>query len=64
MFLWGELKLPVTLSNHLLKDHILTQMSSIEDDIADKTDDHIERSYQVSKRLERRYQCVTNFTQL
>ena len=50
MLLQRDLKLPVTLSAHLLEDHILNQMSSIEGDIADKTEDHIESSNQVGKR--------------
>ena len=37
-------------------------MSSIEGDIADKTEDHVERSHQVDKRFERRYKYVTHFT--
>ena len=52
MILWRELKLPVTSSTYVLEDHILTQMNSIDGGIADKTEDHIERSYQVGKRLE------------
>ena len=63
MFLWRELKLTVTSSAHSLEDHILTQMSSIEGDIADKTEDHIEFSHQIGKRLERRYKGDTDFTQ-
>ena len=58
--MWRELKLPVTVSTHLLEDHTLNQMSSIEC-IVGKTEDHIERSYQIGKRLERKYQCY--FTQ-
>ena len=50
MLLQRDLKLPVTLSAHLLEDHILNQMSSIEGDIADKTEDQIESSNQVGKR--------------
>ena len=63
MLLRRELKLSVIPSTHLLEDHILNQMISIEGGIADKTEDHIERSHQVGKRLERRYQCVADFTQ-
>ena len=63
MILWRELKLPVTSSTYVLEDHILTQMNSIDGGIADKTEDHIERSYQVGKRLEQRYSCLTDFTQ-
>ena len=61
--MWRELKLPVTPSAHLLEDHILNQMSSIEGGIADKTKDCVERSHQVGKGLERRYQCVADFIQ-
>ena len=46
-----------------MEDHILNQMSSIEGGIADKIEDYIERSHEVGKRLERMYQCVTDFTQ-
>ena len=38
-------------------------MSSIEGGIADKIEGYIERSHEVGKRLERMYQCVTDFTQ-
>ena len=40
--MWRELKLPVTPSAHLLEDHILNQMSSIEGGITGVTEDHIE----------------------
>ena len=63
MILWRELKLPVTTSAHLLEDHILTQINSIDGGITDKIEDHIERSHQVGKRFEQRYKCVTTFTQ-
>ena len=63
MLLRRELKLSVIPFTHLLEDHILNQMISIERGIADKTEDHIERSHQVGKRLERRYQCVADFAQ-
>ena len=45
LFLWGELKLLITPSAHLLEDLTLNQMSSIEGDIGDKTEFHIERSH-------------------
>ena len=61
--MWRELKLQVTPSDYLLEDHILNQMSSVEGDIADNTEDHIDKSHQVGKGLERIYQCVTDFTQ-
>ena len=47
----------------LLDDHILKQMITIKGDIADNTEDHIERSQQVGKRYERRCKYVTDFTQ-
>ena len=62
MFLWGYFKLPVTPSTHSLENNILNQMSYIECGISDKTKDHIERSYQLGKPLEKISQCVTNFT--
>ena len=64
MILWRELKVLLTTSAHLLEDNILTQMNSIDGGIADKTEDHIERSHQVGKHFEQRYTCVTDFTQL
>ena len=63
MILWRELKLPVTLSAHLLEYHILTQMSSVDGGIADKTEDHTERIHQAGKRFDQRYKYVTYFTQ-
>ena len=62
MILWREFKLPVTTSVHLLEDHILTQINSIDGGITDRTEEHIERSHQVGKRFEQRYKCVTTFT--
>ena len=59
----GELKLLVAPSAHILEDHILTQMNSTDGDIADKTEDHIERSHQVGKPFEQKYKGVTDFTQ-
>ena len=46
-----------------MKDYILTQMSSIEGGIADKTKVYIELKHQIGKRLERRYKCITDFNQ-
>ena len=63
IILLKELKLPITSSAHSLKDHILTQMNYVDGGIADKTEDHIERSHQVGKRFEQRYKYVTDFTQ-
>ena len=63
IILWRELKIPVTPPAHLLEDHILNQMITIKGGIADKTEDHIERSHQVGKRFDQRYKCVTDFTQ-
>ena len=54
MILLRELKLPVTPTAHLLEDHILTQMNSIDDGITNKTEDHIERSHQLGKYFEQR----------
>ena len=63
IILWKELKLSVTPSAHSLENHILKQMNYIDGGIADKTEDHIERSHQVGKRFEQRYKYVTDFTQ-
>ena len=52
--LWRKLKLPLILSTHLLEDHVRNHVKSIWGGIADKTEYHIERRYQVVKRLERR----------
>ena len=56
MLLWRDLKLPVTPSAYLCEEHILNQMSSIEED-------PLELRHQISKQLERRYKSVTDFTQ-
>ena len=47
---------------HLLEEHIMNQVSSIEGGISDKTEDHIERNHQDDKRFERRCKCVSDFT--
>ena len=52
MLLWRELKLPVTPSARLFKDHIICQMENIVSGLADKSEDHIERSHQDIKRSE------------
>ena len=57
------MKVPVTLFDILLEDHIVSQMISLDGGITNKIEDHIEKSYQVGKQLEIRYQCVTDFTQ-
>ena len=36
-------------------------MITIKGGIADKTEDHIKRNYQVGKRFDHRYKCVTDF---
>ena len=55
MLLWRELKLPVKPSVHLFEDHIVYQMENIVGGLADKSEDHIERSHQDGK------QSVTSF---
>ena len=57
------MKLLVTPSAHVLVDHIVSQMLVSDGRIYDKTEDHIERSLQVDKRYEKRYQWVTVFPQ-
>ena len=61
--MWRGLKLLVTLSAHVLVDHIVSQMIVIDGRISDKTEDHIEKSLQVDKRYEKRYQWVTDLPQ-
>lgn len=61
--MWRGLKLLVTLSAHVLVDHIVSQMLVIDGRISDKTEDHIEKSLQVDKRYEKRYQWVTDLPQ-
>ena len=46
-----------------MEDHTLNQMISIDNGIADKIEDHIERIHQVDKRFKRRYQSVADSTQ-
>ena len=57
------MKLLVTLSAHVLVDHIVSQMLLIDGRISDKTEDHIEKSLQVDKRYEKIYQWVTDLPQ-
>ena len=63
MLLWRKLKIPVIPSAHLFEDHIVYQMENIVGSLADKSEDHIERIHQDSKRSERIYCEVTNFKQ-
>ena len=63
MSLWRKTELLIALSTHLFEDHIISQMIPLDGDIADKIEDYIERIHQRGKCLERRYQCVTDFTQ-
>ena len=63
MVLWKELKLSVTPSTHLFKDHIVYQMENNVGGLADKSEDHIERAYQDGKRSERIYCGLINFKQ-
>ena len=63
MLMWRELKIPVTPSTHLFEDHIVYQMENIVGGLADKSEDHIERAHQDSKRSERKYCGLTNFQQ-
>ena len=53
-----ELKIPVTTSVHLFEDHIVYQMENIVGGLADKSEDHIERSYQDGKRIKLIYIVV------
>ena len=63
MLLWRELKLHVTPSPHLFEDHIVYQIEHIVGGLADKSEDHIDRSHQDGKRSERMYCGLTNFQQ-
>ena len=63
MLLWRELTLNVTPSAHLFEGHILYQMEYTVGGVADKKDDHFERSHQDSKRSEIMYCELTNFKQ-
>ena len=60
MLLRRELKLPVTLSAHLFEDHIFYQMENSVGDLADKSEDHIEKAHQdgrCSGRIYCRLKC-------
>ena len=59
--LWRKLKIPVTPSTHLFEDHIVYQMKKIDRGLADKSEDHIERAYQDSKRSKITYGGLVNF---
>ena len=63
MLLQRKLKIPETPSAHLFEDHIVYQMKNIVGDLADKSEDHIERAHQDGKCSERKYCGVTNFQQ-
>ena len=53
-------------SVHLFQDHIVYQMKNINGGLVDKSEDHIERVHQDSKRSERKYcgvtTTITNFS--
>ena len=61
MLMWRKLKIPVTPSAHLFEDHIVYQIKTIVGGLADKSEDHIERSHQDGKRNKKIYCGVTNF---
>ena len=63
MLVWRELTLPGTPSAHLFEDYIVYQMENIVRGLTNKSEDHIERAHQDSKRSERKYCGVTNFQQ-
>ena len=63
ILLWRELKLPVSPSAHLFEGHIVYQMENVVGGLADKSEDHIERTRQDGKRSERIYCELTNFKQ-
>ena len=46
MLMWRELKILVTPSARLFEDYIVYQMENIVGGLADKSEDHIERSHQ------------------
>ena len=53
--MWRELKLLISPFVHLLEEHIVSQMITLDCEIAGKINVYIERSYQVGNDLERRY---------
>ena len=53
----------ITPSAHLFEDHIVHQMKNDVGGLADKSEDHIERSHQDGKQSERIYCGLTNFKQ-
>ena len=63
MLMSRELKIPVTPSTHLFEDHIVYRMENIVGGLADKSEDHIERSHQDGERSEKIYCGLTNFQQ-
>ena len=63
ILLWRKLKLHITPSTRLFESHIVYQMKKIVGDLADKSEDHIERDNQDGKRSERMYCALINFQQ-
>ena len=63
MLLWRKLKILVTPSAYLFEEHIVYQMKHIVGELADKSEDHIERAHQDGKLSERKYCGVINFQQ-
>ena len=52
ILMWRKLKIPVTTSAHLFEDYIVFQMKNSVGGLADKSEDHIERSHQDGRRSE------------
>ena len=51
MLLWRELNLLVTPSAPFFEDHIVHEMKNCVGELADKSEDHIERIHQNSKHI-------------
>ena len=63
MLLCRKLKLPVISPAHLFVDYIVYKMKNIVGDLAEKSEDRIERAHQDGKHSERFYCGLTNLQQ-
>ena len=55
MILWRNLKLLVTSLTYLLGEYFISQMNDLDDELAYKTEDHIEKNQENDIRILRRF---------
>ena len=61
--MWRLSKWPVTQSTHFLEDYFANQMETIVSELANKTEDHIERNHRDGKRFATRHWNTTDVSQ-